>query len=88
MASALPTEVAHKRSIRHRVEILGSEKCGCFHCLRIFAPSAIQDWCDERDGVGQTALCPFCGIDAVIGSASGYPVEQPFLDAMKRKWFG
>jgi len=41
---------------------------------------------EELDG---TALCPHCGIDSVIGSASGYPVSEPqFLKAMHDHWFG
>jgi hypothetical protein len=36
---------------------------------------------------GQTALCPKCGIDAVIGSASGYPISREFLAEMHRHWF-
>jgi len=36
---------------------------------------------------GSTALCPICYIDAVIGSKSGYPVdEQEFLEEMNEHW--
>lgn len=32
-------------------------------------------------------LCPICYIDAVIGSKSGYPVdEQEFLEEMNEHW--
>jgi hypothetical protein len=40
-----------------------------------------------EQGVGQTALCPRCGIDAVIGSASGYPITQDFLQRMRADCF-
>ena len=60
-----------------------SEICGCFYCMAAFPPSEIADWIDE----GKTALCPKCGIDAVIGSASGFPVERGFLRRMRRYWF-
>ena len=36
---------------------------------------------------GSTALCPRCGIDAVIGSESGYPVTKRFLERMQAQWF-
>ena len=78
---------AHRHSIRHREEVLVSGHCGCFYCCATFPPSAIADWTDEWQGVGQTALCPHCGIDSVIGSASGYPVTAEFLTAMKAHWF-
>jgi hypothetical protein len=78
---------AHKQCIRHREEILRSEVCGCFYCLEIFKPQEIFEWIDEQNPAGQTALCPRCGIDSVIGSASGYPITLDFLTAMNRHWF-
>jgi hypothetical protein len=35
----------------------------------------------------QTALCPHCGIDSVISSASGYPITAAFLHRMHDYWF-
>jgi len=78
---------AHKHCIRHRAEILTSDLCGCFFCLAVFPPKAIKTWCDERDGT-QTALCPECGIDSVIGSKAGFPITRDFLARMERHWFG
>lgn len=77
-------ERAHKRSIYHRDEIYQSGPCGCFSCLETFEPRVIEEWTDR----GDTALCPFCGIDAVLGDASGYPVTEEFLAAMNARWFG
>jgi DNA-directed RNA polymerase subunit RPC12/RpoP len=75
---------AHKHSSKHRREIEASGICGCFHCGETFAPSAIRDWTDRR----QTARCPHCGIDSVIGDASGYPVtDEKFLKGMRDYWF-
>jgi hypothetical protein len=77
-------DAAHKHSSRHREEIERSNLCGCFYCGKSYAPADIKDWTDE----GDTALCPSCGIDSVIGSASPYPVtERPFLQAMHARWF-
>lgn len=74
---------AHKHSSRHREELLKSECCGCFHCCKVFPPSAIVEWTD-----GDTcAFCPECGIDSVIGSASGYPIDAAFLRRMHDHWF-
>ena len=36
---------------------------------------------------GQSALCPRCGIDSVIGADSGYPITVEFLTRMKEHWF-
>jgi hypothetical protein len=65
---------AHKHSSEHRDEVTRSERVGCFYCLKIYAPGEIAEWVDEDEvGMGRCALCPRCGIDSVIGSASGYP---------------
>lgn len=79
---------AHQHSINHRTEIMGSEICGCFHCLAIFEPVRIEAWIDENEnGQGQTALCPKCGIDSVIGLGSGHSITKTFLRKMNSHWF-
>nr|QGW61148.1 hypothetical protein ICEMyc226_00116 [Mycolicibacterium sp.] len=54
----------------------------------------VVDWIDPAPQIaaesgrrGQTALCPYCGIDAVIGDAAGYPITREFLEAMRAQWF-
>ena len=74
---------AHKRSMMHRTEIQNSDICGCFYCLSIFPPTEITEWIDD----GQTAICPYCPVDSVIGSASGYPITTEFLKLMHDRWF-
>jgi len=76
-------KLAHKRSIGHLAEIRSSAMCGCFYCLETFPAARIAKWIDN----GQTALCPHCGIDSVIGDASGFPITLDFLSAMHRHWF-
>lgn len=75
---------AHQHSDHHRAELLRSNVCGCFYCLKTFAPTEIDAWIDDE----QTAQCPKCGIDSVIGSASGYSIDDTFLREMNRHWFG
>jgi len=48
------------------------------------------EWIDPVDDPtlpGQTALCPGCGIDSLIGDQSGRPITTQFLDAMRAHWF-
>ncbi len=78
---------AHEFSIRHRKAILKSDLCGCFYCLAIFKPEKITQWIEEGTGREQTALCPKCGIDSVIGSDSGFPITEEFLKKMSDYWF-
>ena len=76
---------AHKRSINHKKKLLKDEKCGCFYCLKIFSPQEIVEWIEDAEG---TAICPYCGIDAVIGESSGFPITKEFLNEMMQHWFG
>jgi hypothetical protein len=79
---------AHRHSSNHRDEIASSTICGCFYCRSTFTPQAVTEWVDEGpDDCGQTALCPRCGVDSVIGDRSGFPVTDEFLAAMNAHWF-
>ena len=77
--------VAHGFSINNKEMLKKVNKCGCFYCLNIFHPSEIEEWLDCD--IGYTALCPYCGIDSVIGESSGYPITKEFLKKMQDKWF-
>lgn len=77
---------AHHFSSRHRADLEASTVCGCFCCLSLFPPAEITEWMDEEGGE-ETALCPRCGIDAVIGDGSGFPVSQLLLIEMSTVWF-
>jgi len=91
--SSFPIDVreAHRHCSGHRSEILASRSCGCFYCLSIFSPEQIAiwiDWPDDDDErEGQTALCPECGIDSVIGDRSGFPITRTFFGQMRECWF-
>ena len=74
---------AHRASSKHWHEVESSPICGCFDCLASFQPGTITEWVDDD----QTALCPRCGIDAVIGAASGWPISEEFLRRMRLRFF-
>ncbi|MCF7520506.1 hypothetical protein L4G92_00340 [Neisseria sp. ZJ106] len=79
---------AHKFSIRNREILEQSRLCGCFHCQKIFPPTELKPKHFEREAEGgETAFCPYCGIDSLIGDQSGYAVEPELLAAMKAYWF-
>ena len=83
--AGMPADVAsaHEHSAHHHSEILSSKLCGCFYCGKTFSPEEITEWTDN----GQTAFCPRCGIDSVLGSAAGFPLTNKFLDEMNLHWF-
>ncbi len=80
---------AHDCASKHRTELEKDNICGCFYCTEIYSPKEIKKWvsgdadCTKTD----TALCPKCGVDAVIGESSGYPITKEFLIDMHKRWF-
>ena len=81
-------KAAHKHTIFHAPEIAASSVCCCYYCGFQFDPhdtSLEFEFWDTEDLRGRepTITCPMCGIDCVIGDASGYPVTDPaFIQAM------
>ena len=74
---------AHNHSAHNNDEIARSQQCGCFSCCKVYGASEVVDYVDN----GETAVCPHCGIDSVIGDASGIDLTPQFLNAMLRRWF-
>lgn len=67
--------------INNRDELLMSEFAACYDCLSEFSPADIRAWCDN----GQTALCPYCGLDFVIGFNGC--IDRDFLIQANKKKF-
>ena len=75
----------------HEKDVLKSKLCGCFYCVSIFSTSEINEWIDEPNdcprGQGRTAVCPNCGIDAVLPESDQYKITNELLEAMQNEWF-
>ena len=80
----LDVEVAHEYSIYNRTGLEKDRLCGCFECVKIFSPSEIDEYIEEEPD--DTAICPYCGIDSVIGESSGFPMTEDFMKRMHRRW--
>lgn len=86
---------AQRHSTNNRTTIEASSVCGCFYCMHIFPPADIVAWTgldlsrfgDPDAPNADTALCPRCGSESVIGGASGYAINVPFLSHMHEAWF-
>lgn len=86
-------ESIHRYSGHHRELLARSERAGCFYCRRLFDAAEVEEWVDggqretgdTRDGV--TALCPRCGIDAVLPSAAPIRLDADLLAAMHAHFF-
>lgn len=56
--------------------------CGCYYCLSIFEPKEVVGWIDNNE----TALCPKCNVDSVIGD-SVICVNKDILEKANKYWF-
>ena len=83
-SAAIAALVAAKtHAARHQAEIEASTRCACFFCFRVFPSAEIKAWIDDNT----TALCPGCGVDAVIGDASGHSIADRALRKMHEHYF-
>ena len=79
---------AHEHCTNNKRELENSKKCACLYCFDFYDPKEILEdkdamWADES-----TALCAKCGIDSVIGDASGFPIgDKIFIELMGFEWF-
>ena len=72
----------HQAGRRHRELLTASQICGCFNCLSVFGHSEIRKWIEKNN----TALCPRCEVDAVIGDASSPGLTRGTLEEMHKRW--
>ena len=77
------------KSMQNKESISQAQQCGCFYCLRVFPPDKIEEWVDK---LGDTALCPFCGINSVLADpdemAKQFGLREPdLLQEMHEHWF-
>ena len=72
----------------NRSRLLASEVAACFYCFAEFDPATITEWIggEVEEVPGQTALCPFCTVDAVVGFNGG--VDAAWLKAAHQRGFG
>ncbi|NRF67370.1 cytoplasmic protein [Aquincola sp. S2] len=90
-----PLLEAHGHTSNNRLELEASKLCGCCSCIQIFPPRDIVAWTgldmsnfDNPDTASaETALCPRCGSEALIGDGSGYSINPDFLTRMNQAWF-
>jgi hypothetical protein len=73
----------HNHTFKNRSEIAKSVLCHCIYCKEASPSSHVDEWADE----GETALCPKCGVDSMVGDASGYEMTVPLLSALQDFWF-
>ena len=75
---------AHKYTYQNRIDLFVKQDCACIYCKHTFHSSDIKEYALDHPS---TALCPFCGIDTVLGKVSGYKFTKDFLDKMYDYFF-
>lgn len=81
----LNLEDIYKHSKSNKKEISKSDTCGCFYCREIFAPSEIKNWIKDKEI--ETAQCPYCWVDSVIGNGGGFQITKNLLEKLNQKYF-
>lgn len=62
---------------------LACGEVGCYYCQEIYDSIEIKEWTDG----GETAICPKCGVDAVV-SKSQHELNKEILKEANEYWFG
>ena len=75
----------HEFSSCNMQEFEENKKCGCFYCGKIFDSDEITMCISDEDG--DTAVCPYCSIDSVIGDGNGFKLTDELLKEMHDFWF-
>lgn len=68
-----------KLSNHNMSEIKEDTECGCYFCLRTCKGSDIYEFTDNHS----TALCPNCGIDALLPNVT----DEDLLAEGLERWF-
>ena len=86
---------AFRHTTKNRAEIEASRLCGCCYCMQSFSTDEVVAWAgldfsqlDNPDAAdAETAVCPRCGGEAVIGDKAGFDITPQFLSRMNEAWF-
>jgi TPR repeat protein len=75
-----------QHAVNNDIEILKSVNCSCFFCRQTYSARKVSDWITDERGV--TAICPECGMDAVVGDAAGFALDRETLKALNLLYYG
>lgn len=63
-----------------------SRACGCFRCGSRFRADEVVEWLQEEEGE-DSALCPYCGTDAVAYGNAKFPMSTALLSRLYMYWY-
>lgn len=79
----LKFEKLHAYASNNKELIKESEYCYCFHCKKQFESKEVVRYLEGEN----TALCPHCGIDAIIPNNVDEPIDNELIEGMNKYWF-
>jgi TPR repeat protein len=79
-------EAIKRRTSDNEIEILKSKTCSCLFCRQTYDARKVSDWVNDERGV--TAICPECGMDAVVGDGGGEPLSHEELKELNLAYYG
>ncbi len=75
-----------KHTKDNEIDILNSKKCSCLFCRQTYDARRVSDWSTENNKI--SAVCPECGMNAVVGDHSGFILDHDTLKALNLTYFG
>ena len=79
----------HTHCTANREEVDASSRCACFYCQEVFRATEVKDYIVEPSmDYKETALCPRCGADTILGDAAGIPFYKELIKKLHRHYFG
>lgn len=75
-----------KHTHNNEIEILHSKTCSCIFCRQTYDARTVNDWINDEHGM--SAICPECGMDAVIGDNGGEPLDKVTLKELNLAYYG
>jgi predicted Zn-ribbon and HTH transcriptional regulator len=75
---------AHKYTYDNGYLLFAKQECVCIYCGERFSSDEIKEHSYSKT---RQALCPICGIDAIVGEVAGYKLTDKFIEAMYEYFF-
>lgn len=79
----LKLEKIHDYSSKNKDLIEKSDKCYCFSCKKVMNSNEVTRYL----AIENTALCPYCGIDAIIPDYIDEEINNELIEHMNKYWF-
>lgn len=73
----------HKTTFKNKELLDTTNKCACCSCNHFLKTSDIKEWTDDA----LTAICPLCGVDAIIPITVENPITEDDLEKLYKYYF-